>query len=186
MVGEGLIGSWWVADAYYVVFKDVSSYKWTGHTLTVWKNDALDYHSSLMNVVRADGSYAPGSGPYSYLPRNAQTWEYNTGDADPGRDRVGWNNLNRWVELPKTSVPAVWTVTGSDQQQVSRAFVTDPNCWRPGNPELRQGITYTSGTTPPNNYYMEFTVWYETRTRGWFGCIGNTSYVTWGQRLFHL
>ena len=176
----GQTGSWFSVDAYYVVYKDKYSNKWIGLAQSVWKANALDYHSSIIEVVQPDGYWAPGSGsgqtndPYSYLPRDQQTWEYNTNDGDSGRDRLGWYLNSKWVELPKTAVPSTWAAIGTDVAQVHWAFVTDPNCWRPGNPEMRQGVTYNSGSVPPGSYYMEFTVYYHVRPFGWWDCYGGT------------
>ena len=177
-----LIGSTAHRDSYYGVWKYTGAYKYLGMTLTIWKAGGLDHHTSTIKVTLAGGLHAPGAGwgywndPYDYLPRDGQAVEYNPNDAIHDRDKIG-DSPSPWVELPLTSVPSRWMKHGSnDAGFVALAFTTHPTCWRPGNPELRQGATYmTLSNQPPSNYYMVFIVYFESRSIDWLGrCTGGT------------
>jgi len=180
---KGDIGEWGNQKAVYHIWKCINSYQYIGITRTEWlagNNFGLDYHSSIIGVYEEEGYYAPGAGsqktddPYGYLPRNGQSWEYNDDDNEEGRDLLGWDKLAIAVELPKTSVPATWQVSTLYPPYVYDIFITDPNCWRPGNDEFNQGITYDSGSVNPKDYYMVFTVYYQSRDFGWWSCYGGT------------
>jgi hypothetical protein len=181
LVAYGDIGSWGNEHAYYELWhwklsSQQNGYRWIGITRTTWIAGGLDYHSSIIKVTTAGGSLAPGSvwgdsnDPYEFLPRDGQSVEYHSGDNINDQDKLGASST--WVTLPKTSVPATWSQGGGYTSYVSLSWVTNPTCWTPGNNDLRQGTTYTSGSSAPG-YYMNFIVYYESRAI-FFGCYGGT------------